>query len=139
MAPRPGSKARLEFSGTDEIGTTEETHTGIGQNSDGELILNQDYDWLCFGIENDDANALNKCTIEAKMTSDDAFTVYHAVWSANIAGELFSTADLTVLAASTFAIARVNVKGVYSIRFRMDSDVAASTINLEGVAIRDVP
>jgi hypothetical protein len=140
MAPNPGTKPRLEFSGTDEIGTTEQTHEGIGQNSDGELILGQDYDWLCFSVTNDDSNDLNKFVIQAKVSASDTFRDFYGTWTANIVGELYTTFNLTVLAATSGAgVARVNVKGLYSIRYRMDSDTAASTILLKGVAIRDVP
>ena len=126
------NRSVLPFTGTHPFTVAaDDLHDGIG-----ELVLNGDYDWLTFSVDNTDAEALDQFEVQAKAHSTDSeFVTYHAVWTANIVGELFTTADLKTLATTVVAIARINVTGLYSIQFVGSSAVAPSDTIISGYAV----
>ena len=130
-----GQKHRKLFSGTHEITVAaDDVHEGIG--TAGVFILDHDFDWLVFEVDNTDAEALDQFDLQIKPHADSEWTTAISSW-ANLAGEIWTSTALESLAATLRGVARVNVKGIYAIRFLASSDTEASDVTIEGCVIRD--
>lgn len=107
-----------------------DTHDGIG-----ELIMDNDWDWLHFDVDNTDAQALDQFEVQAKVSSTSAFATLSTAWSTPTEHQNANT-DLAALAATSKGTGSIRVTGLYSIQFVGSSATAASDVVIDWVLTR---
>lgn len=122
------SKNILSGTGTHEFLTTaNDVHDGIG-----EIIMDNDWGWLHFDVDNTDAEALDQFDVQAKVLVDSDFAKLNTAWGTPTPFQNANT-DLAALAATSKGSGRIWVVGLYSIQFVGSSAVAASDVVIDWV------
>ncbi len=109
----------------------DDVHDGVG-----EVIIDHDWDWFTFDVDNTDAEALDQFEIQAKINSASAFAKLSTAWGTVTAHQNANT-DLAALAATTKGTGRIRVTGLYSIQIVGSSATAPSDTTIDWCLTRD--
>tara|TARA_R110002020_G_scaffold105228_5_gene245588 strand:+ start:586 stop:984 length:399 start_codon:yes stop_codon:yes gene_type:complete len=109
----------------------DDVHDGIG-----EVIIDNDWDWLTFDVDNTDAQALDQFEVQAKVLSTSDFATLSTGWGTPNAHQ-FANTNLAALAATTKGSGRIRVTGLYSIQFVGSSATAASDTVIDWCLTRE--